>query len=202
MIHMPALAVGAMLLHLRVGGPPQRLAGLVVAALAAPLAAQEQQPLAAEGRLVGDGDCRGVGCAGCRAFRPAEPSAASKRKGQRSAEEAPRPTDGIVYFIQDVMTLAIKIGFCLKNPEKRLAALQTGNSNTLRLLGHVRGSVLHEKVLHMRFSRFHIQGEWFSNAIIADIKRILNSSSLEEWVKEQDPDLSWQSVPLGEAGSC
>jgi hypothetical protein len=124
----------------------------------------------------------------------ANKKAASKRKRQRSPEEAPRPKDGIVYFIQDAVTLAIKIGFCLKNPEKRLAALQTGNSNALRLLGHTLGSVSHEKFLHMRFSRFHIQGEWFSNAIIADIDGILKCSSPEEWVKTQDPDLPQQSV--------
>jgi hypothetical protein len=130
----------------------------------------------------------------------ANKKAASKRKRQRSAEEAPRPKDGIVYFIQDAVTLAIKIGFCLKKPKKRLAALQTGNSNTLRLLGQVPGSVLHEKLLHVRFSRFRIQGEWFSNAIIADIEGILKYSSLEEWVKAQDSDLPQQSVPGGEAG--
>jgi hypothetical protein len=132
----------------------------------------------------------------------ANQKAASKRKRRWSPEQAPRPKDGIVYFIQDDATLAIKIGFCLKKPEKRLAALQTGNSNTLRLLGHVPGSDLHEKALHVRFSQCRIQGEWFSNAIIADIEAILKCPSLEEWVKTPAPEPSQHSAPVGNARPC
>jgi hypothetical protein len=64
-----------------------------------------------------------------------------------------------------------------------LAALQTGNSNPLRLLGHLPGSELHENRLHRHFSQFRIKGEWFLNAIIADVNAILNCSSLEDWMK-------------------
>lgn len=120
--------------------------------------------------------------------------AASKRKRQRSPEEAARTKDGIVYFIQDAATVAIKIGFCLKNPEKRLAALQTGNSNSLRLLGHIAGSSFHEKLLHARFGRFRIKGEWFSNAIIEHIDGIIKCKSMEEWLKAQEPALPPQNV--------
>ena len=85
------------------------------------------------------------------------------------------------------MTLAIKIGFCLRQPEKRLAALQTGNSNTLRLLGSVAGSLSQEKLLHKRFSQCHISGEWFAGAILGDVEGILKCKSVEEWLKAQDP---------------
>lgn len=98
-----------------------------------------------------------------------------------------RPKDGIVYFIQDAVKTDIKIGFCLKQPEKRLAALQTGNSNPLRLVGHVPGSEAHEKGLHRRFSRFRTHGEWFSNAVLADVYGILKCPSVEEWLRHQDP---------------
>lgn len=111
--------------------------------------------------------------------------AASKRRQQ--ALEA-RPKDGVVYFIQDKATGAIKIGFCLKKPEKRLAALQTGNANPLHLLGHVRGSEAHEKGLHLRFSPCRIQGEWFSTNILGKVRRILECSSLEEWLSRQDSE--------------
>jgi hypothetical protein len=94
-----------------------------------------------------------------------------------------------VYFIQDEVTTAIKIGFCLKKPEKRLVALQTGNSNPLRLVGHVLGSEMHEKGLHRLFSRFRIHGEWFSNAIMVAVSGILKCSSLEDWMNAQDPNL-------------
>lgn len=100
-----------------------------------------------------------------------------------------RPKDGIVYFIQDTATTAVKVGFCLHKPEKRLAALQTGNSNPLRLLGHVPGSNAHEGHLHRRFSRFRIQGEWFASAILARVDSILKCRSLEEWLTCQEPEV-------------
>jgi hypothetical protein len=111
--------------------------------------------------------------------------AASRYRTRRIAATAQEKT-GVVYFIQDGES--IKIGFCLKKPEKRLAALQTGNSNTLRLLGHVSGSEMHETLLHRHFSRFRIQGEWFSSAILAKVQEILNCSSLEEWLKRNNPE--------------
>lgn len=125
----------------------------------------------------------------------------SKRKKQRSPEETPRPKAGIVYFIQDVVTLAIKIGFCVKNPEKRLAALQTGNSNTLRLLGHIAGSDAHEKSLHARFSCFHLKGEWFSHHVSEILEGILKSTSLEKWLKAQEVAVVEVSVQAVEAAS-
>jgi hypothetical protein len=114
--------------------------------------------------------------------------AASKRTGQRGPGET-QPKHGVVYFIQDAVTAAIKIGFCLKKPEKRLAALRTGNANPLRLVGHVPGSERHEKQLHRRFARHCIQGEWFSCAILADIDGILECTSLDEWLNRTDSEL-------------
>jgi hypothetical protein len=72
------------------------------------------------------------------------------------------------------------------------------DANTLRLLRHVRGSLLQEKVLHARFTRFRLQGEWFSNTIIGDVDGIVRCKSAEEWLKAQDPDLPQQGVPVGE----
>lgn len=126
--------------------------------------------------------------------------AASKR---RERAPAARPKGGIVYFIQDTATAAVKVGFCLKKPEKRLAALQTGNSNPLRLVGHVPGSDTHESHLHRRFSRFRIQGEWFSCEILAHIDAILKCRSLEEWLTPQEPEVPAdgpQSAPTDEGG--
>ncbi len=112
---------------------------------------------------------------------------ANKRRRQGSVGATSRPKDGVVYFIQDAVTLAIKIGFCLKNPKRRLAALQIGNANTLRFLGYVPGSESHEKCLHRQFSQFHLQGEWFSNGIIAELNGILKCPSLKEWVEVREP---------------
>jgi hypothetical protein len=122
--------------------------------------------------------------------------AAIKQRPKRSPGQAARILVGIVYFIQDTITLGVKIGFCLSKPEKRLAALQTGNSSLLRLFGHIGGSSLHEKLLHKRFSEFHLDGEWFSNAIIATVEDIVKCNSLDEWLKAQECITLEQSVKL------
>jgi hypothetical protein len=103
--------------------------------------------------------------------------AANVRRRRQPGKAAAR--DGIVYFIQDTVSLAIKIGFCLKDPEKRLAALQTGNSNFLRLLGHIPGTESHEKLLHSRFSSFRLSGEWFSVDMLGEVEVILKWGSVQ-----------------------
>jgi hypothetical protein len=127
----------------------------------------------------------------------ANKKAAEERKRQRPPEKRPRPTDGVVYFIQDMVSLAIKIGFCLRAPEKRLAALRTGTANALRLLGHVLGSPSHERRLHAALSRFRLQGEWFSGAVLADVEAILKCKAAEEWLTAQGLALAQQAPPAG-----
>lgn len=56
----------------------------------------------------------------------------------------------------------IKIGFA-KNPEKRLASLQTGSPAELILHAsfETEHPKIHEKMIHRRFRRFRVRGEWF-----------------------------------------
>ncbi len=96
------------------------------------------------------------------------------------------PNDGIVYFIQDTVKTDVKIGFCLRRPEKRLAALQTGNPNPLRLVGHVAGSERHERRLHKLFAGCHLHGEWFTSAVLADVGEILACASLDAWLRSRE----------------
>jgi hypothetical protein len=113
--------------------------------------------------------------------------AAAKRK--RPAGVAARERHGVVYFIQDTSSLAVKIGFCLKKPEKRLAALQTGNANVLSLVGHVLGSESQEKRLHAHLAQHHLQGEWFSPAVLGGVAAILRCGSVGEWLASQGTNL-------------
>lgn len=68
-----------------------------------------------------------------------------------------------VYFIQQGDSGAIKIG-CSKNPAQRLAGLQTGHSEPLRLLTCAVGSQDQERALHDRFAHLRVSGEWFRPA--------------------------------------
>lgn len=68
---------------------------------------------------------------------------------------------GWVYFVQCRTTGLIKIGTTKRDPEKRLATLQTGCPTELRLLGTLRGGEPRESRLHEDFSDYRVRGEWF-----------------------------------------
>ena len=83
-----------------------------------------------------------------------------------------------VYFIRSGRRKnnAIKIGKAM-NIQRRLDQLQTGNPCQLHLLGYIRcDSVKHaehiEKLLHDRFKKQNIRGEWFAGNI--HYKKYLN----------------------------
>ena len=67
-----------------------------------------------------------------------------------------------VYFIA-VGDEAIKIGVS-QNVEARMASLQTGNYEKLRLIGSIPGDVTTEKKFHRVFAKYHVHGEWFKAA--------------------------------------
>jgi hypothetical protein len=69
------------------------------------------------------------------------------------------PQQNAVYFIEDNIE-RIKIGLS-NNPEKRLGELQTGSSNTLRLIGSIPGGRHLEAKLHFDFSHLQLKDEWF-----------------------------------------
>lgn len=73
--------------------------------------------------------------------------------------------DENVYFIQDVASGQIKIGYAT-DPQGRLYRLQVGNPNELRMLAylpHPEAADL-EVHLHSRFSQHRGRGEWFQPA--------------------------------------
>jgi T5orf172 domain len=68
-----------------------------------------------------------------------------------------------LYFIQ-AASGPIKIGFTTKTPEGRLAELQAGNHEELKLLGVRLGTKAEEAALHEQFRHLKIRGEWFQPA--------------------------------------
>ena len=65
-----------------------------------------------------------------------------------------------IYFIEEGLDGKIKIGYST-NPSERLKTLQTSNPRTLRLLITIEGNEQDEKILHTKFSKYRLQGEWF-----------------------------------------
>lgn len=75
----------------------------------------------------------------------------------------PRPIEpgAVVYFIQDENG-NVKIGRSLESRlGERLSDLQSGNAQTLTLMGVCPGDVRLETSLHRRFKHLHVRGEWF-----------------------------------------
>lgn len=74
-----------------------------------------------------------------------------------------KPVRGFVYFMQQDVTGAVKIGYSgtLRGIEGRLASLQTGSPYPVRLIARTPGTPLLERALHKKFGQHRLRGEWF-----------------------------------------
>lgn len=75
-----------------------------------------------------------------------------------------------VYLIQSLENSTYKIGVS-NNPEKRIIALQTGNSSKLRLVDKFETDMAYkiERILQRRYSHLHKKGEWYQMTIENEI---------------------------------
>lgn len=74
-----------------------------------------------------------------------------------------RVTERWIYFAQGDDGGPVKIGVTLNDPRVRIDKLQTGYPfGRLRLVGLLRGSTLTEHLIHGRFKRLRMCGEWFA----------------------------------------
>lgn len=77
---------------------------------------------------------------------------------RRTESEGVKAADEYVYLIDSGHT--VKIGYA-RNPRKRLALLQTGNDEPLRLVAAIPGTKRLERELHELFAGDRVRGEWF-----------------------------------------
>lgn len=73
--------------------------------------------------------------------------------------------DGYVYFIQAGDGGPIKIGSTTKHPRDRLAQLQCGNAEILRVVKLTPGAAW-ESFFHQEFAKYRVRGEWYSAEIL------------------------------------
>ena len=93
----------------------------------------------------------------------------------------------MIYFIQDTVTKAVKIGHGV-NPEKRLEQCQVGNANALTMIGVLEGGRPEERLLHQRFASHRMRGEWFrgDDKLLSAIRAMpIKEISFMEWVFRQ-----------------
>lgn len=106
----------------------------------------------------------------------------------------------MVYFIKNIVTGRIKIGFS-NTPTKRLKELQTGNDNKLVLIKTIVGGKDKEASLHEMFSHLRSNGEWFEpdDELLQFIKgtntRSLDGKFFHTFVDNQ---VEWQGYIISE----
>lgn len=88
-------------------------------------------------------------------------SGAVEKQLQLSGFREARSSPGWVYFAQRGLAGPIKIGFTSTSVAQRLAQLQTGSAEPLRLLAAIEGDRHTERHLHAQFEPFRRKGEWF-----------------------------------------
>jgi len=86
-----------------------------------------------------------------------------------------------VYLIQSLEDGYYKIGVS-KHPNRRLSALQTGNSSELKLVESYESEHANsiEKSLQRRYSYLKKEGEWFEMSIINEITFLKECENIEK----------------------
>jgi len=95
---------------------------------------------------------------------------------------------GHVYFIRQMKTDFVKIGFTKTDPAQRLSALQTGNPEKLELVATV--PAYHRLVecrFHRRLADKRVRGEWFE-LTAHELSRIANPV----WARVNGLSLNWE----------
>lgn len=75
----------------------------------------------------------------------------------------------MIYAIQS--NSYVKIGFCLRDPIRRLEKLQIGNPVTLKLIALIDGDEAVERRWHSDWDAQRVRGEWFK--LTPDLKEAL-----------------------------
>ena len=100
---------------------------------------------------------------------------------------------GFIYAIEAEGREYIKIGFST-NVERRLAALQTGTPDELRLIAHWPGTLAEERQIHLKLKEWRIVREWFkaSAEVLNIVERLSQGEKLEppRLPVEELPELS------------
>lgn len=75
--------------------------------------------------------------------------------------ETPVKKSGYIYFLLSEKMDAVKIGFTRGKIEKRLREWKTWHPYDFDVLKVLEGTMIEERLLHRRFWKDKIRGEWF-----------------------------------------
>ena len=102
-----------------------------------------------------------------------------------------------IYFIVGEDSGRIKIGSA-KNPQARLAMLQTGSPERLLILGAIFTSRSFERSLHVELQDYRLHGEWFepSLAVKQRIRELLGADekTAQQLESQAKADALWREL--------
>jgi hypothetical protein len=99
-----------------------------------------------------------------------------------------------VYFIQVGVDGPIKIGFA-RNPTMRLRAIQSCNHEPTTLVGLIDGDGALEQILHDRFAKCWLRGEWFKPE--PELIEFLKGLPSVPLTPRQQEIKKWREGPVG-----
>jgi hypothetical protein len=80
---------------------------------------------------------------------------------------------GWIYFVQCGNAGSIKIGWA-RDPERRIAQLQTAQPSPLKMIGVLPGTQKAEREVQAMFAHGRMRGEWFKrSAVLEGVTRLL-----------------------------
>ncbi|MFJ1993110.1 GIY-YIG nuclease family protein [Streptomyces asiaticus] len=104
-----------------------------------------------------------------------EPEELAKAARKNEPRKATKPTKmRCTYLVGIEGSPLVKIGFTSGAPMKRLKSLQTGQPMTLSLLWSTPGD--HEDMLHERFAKYRVRGEWFDLTPLGDPVQVVEEA--------------------------
>jgi hypothetical protein len=96
-------------------------------------------------------------------------------------------TDGFVYFVQEVGSGRVKIGWS-ERPDERIREMQTANSHTLHLVGLFSGTSRDETDVHRSLASSRVQGhrEWFYTTTEVRMEALRLCTGGVQWKDDED----------------
>jgi DNA-binding transcriptional ArsR family regulator len=101
---------------------------------------------------------------------------------------------GSVYFIRELVSGHVKIGWTSGRPQSRLRTLQVAHPHDLVLLGYIPGDKATERALHEKYAHLRLRGEWFRYD--DDLRALVESQPVPGLAKYDRRPLRFDPTPM------
>ncbi len=99
-----------------------------------------------------------------------------------------------IYFLQMERSGFIKIGYTATDAAKRMAQLQTGQPDRIKLLGTMPGTMDDEKSIHRELSEYRVNGEWFIPETVDIANHLIDKQG--PWYLCREPEINRRKMEI------